>query len=116
VPALVSHLRALAGVPAPVDPRPPRWVQGSVTEGRRIFASACAGCHGAKGEGGEGLALNNPVLQQFATDTYFVETIANGRRGTAMAGFTVPMPARPTLSRSEIESVVTFIRTWGVTP
>ena len=116
VPALVSHIRNLAGVPAPVDPRPPRWVAGSIAEGERLFAAACAGCHGAKGEGLEGPALNNPVLQQFATDTYLVETISRGRRGTAMLGFREPTPARRMLAPSEIESVVSFLRTWGVTP
>jgi mono/diheme cytochrome c family protein len=115
VPPLVAHLRTLAGVAAPTDPQPPRWVRGNAEAGRRLFASVCAGCHGPKGEGGEGPALNNPVLQQFATDTFFVETISRGRRGTAMAAFSEPAPARPTLSRAEIESVVTFIRTWGVT-
>jgi mono/diheme cytochrome c family protein len=116
VPALVSHIRELAGVPPPVDARPARWVQGDVAEGRRLFAASCAGCHGGKGEGLEGPALNNAVLQQFATDTYFVETITRGRRGTAMLGFAEPTPARRTLSRPEIESVVAFLRTWGVTP
>jgi mono/diheme cytochrome c family protein len=115
VPKLVAHLRRLAGVPAPVDPQPARWVRGNLREGERLFASTCAGCHGSKGEGGEGPALNNPVLQQFATDTYLVETITRGRRGTAMAPFTQPDPTRPTLSRGEIESIVTFIRRWGVT-
>lgn len=114
VPPLVAHLRALGGVPAPVDPRPARWVTGTAREGERLFAATCAGCHGAKGEGGEGPALNNSVLQQFATDTYFVETISRGRRGTAMAAFTQPAPERRTLSPAEIESLVTFIRTWGV--
>jgi mono/diheme cytochrome c family protein len=116
VPALVTHLRAIASVPPPVDPQPPRWVKGNAVEGQRLFAAACAGCHGAKGEGLEGPALNNPVLQQFATDTYFVETISRGRRGTAMVGFVEPTPARRTLSPTEIHSVVSFLRTWGVTP
>jgi cytochrome c oxidase cbb3-type subunit 3 len=116
VPVLVSHLRALAGVAPPVDARPPRWVAGDAAAGGRLFASTCAGCHGAKGEGADAPALNNPVLQQFATDTYFVETITRGRRGTAMAAFAEPAPVRPTLSPTEIESLVTFIRTWGVTP
>jgi mono/diheme cytochrome c family protein len=116
VPALVTHLRSLANVPAPVDARPPRWVTGDPRQGERLFVAACAGCHGAKGEGLEGPALNNAVLQKFATDTYLVETISRGRRGTAMLGFVVPTPARRTLAPSEIESVVSFLRTWGVTP
>jgi mono/diheme cytochrome c family protein len=116
VPTLVSHLRTLADVPAPADPRPPRWVKGNTREGAQLFAASCAGCHGANGEGLEGPALNNAVLQRFATDTYLVETISRGRRGTAMLGFVEPTPARRTLSAGEIESVVSFIRTWGGTP
>jgi mono/diheme cytochrome c family protein len=116
VPVLVSHLRSLAGVAPPTDSRPPRWVTGDRAAGERLFASTCAGCHGANGEGADAPALNNAVLQQFATDTYFVETITRGRRGTAMAGFAEPTPVRRTLSPHEIESIVTFIRTWGVTP
>jgi len=102
-----------AGVPAPVDTRPPRWVRGDAALGERIYAASCAGCHGAKGEGGDGPALNNPVLQQLATDTYLTETVARGRRGTAMGGFLEPSTVRRTLAREEIEAVVTFIRSWG---
>jgi mono/diheme cytochrome c family protein len=116
VPVIVSHLRQLAGVAAPVDSRPARWVAGNRAEGERLFAAACSGCHGSQGEGGEGPALNNPVLQRYATDTYLVETITRGRRGTAMAGFVDPLPSRRSLAPSEIESVVTFIRSWGVAP
>jgi mono/diheme cytochrome c family protein len=116
VAAIVGYLRSAAGTPAPVDARPARWVRGDAALGGRIYAASCAGCHGPNGEGGDGPALNNPVLQQFATDTYLTETIANGRRGTAMAPFLEPSPVRPTLSREDIEAVVTFIRSWGDTP
>jgi mono/diheme cytochrome c family protein len=116
VPALVSHLRSLANTPPPIDPRPPRWASGDQAEGKRLFASTCAGCHGANGEGGEAPALNNTVLQQFATDTFFFETISRGRRGTAMSAFADPHPSRRTLAAREIESIVSFIRTWGVAP
>jgi mono/diheme cytochrome c family protein len=112
VPAIVSYLRALGGAPAPIDPKPSRWVNGNREEGQRLFAAACSGCHGANGEGGEGPALNNPVLLAFATDTFLVETVTRGRRGTAMVGFVEPLPWRPSLSPGEIESIVTFIRTW----
>jgi mono/diheme cytochrome c family protein len=113
VTAIVAFIRKQAGVAAPVDTRPLRWVRGDASNGERLYAASCSGCHGAAGEGGEGPALNNPVLQQFATDTYLVETIARGRRGTAMASFLEPAPARRTLSRPEIEDVVTFVRSWG---
>ena len=113
VTTIVTYMRNRAGVPAPVDTRPPRWVRGDAALGERIYAASCAGCHGAKGEGGDGPALNNPVLQQLATDTYLTETVARGRRGTAMGGFLEPSTVRRTLAREEIEAVVTFIRSWG---
>lgn len=116
VPVLVGHLRAMAGTPAPIDPKPARWVAGDAREGARIFERVCAGCHGPKGEGLDAPALANPVLLAAATDTYFVETITRGRRGTGMVAFAEPAPTHPTLSRAEIESIVTFIRTWGDTP
>ena len=56
--------------------------------------------------------LANPVLLRAATDGYLAETIRRGRRGTAMVGFERPTPTRRSLEASEIESIVTFIRTW----
>lgn len=111
---LVAYLRELGAVEAQPDPRPRRWVSGDVSEGRRLYQAACAGCHGDEGEGGEGPALANPRFLEAATDTYLVETIAGGRRGTTMEGFARPSPARRALSRKEIEAIVSYLRTWEV--
>ena len=114
VQAVIAHLRVLAGG---VEPEPDphiasqRWIRADAAHGKRIFESTCAGCHGAQGKGGEGPALNNKVLQDFATDTYLVETIRRGRRGTAMAAFAEPSPVRPALDASDIEAVVAYLRT-----
>jgi mono/diheme cytochrome c family protein len=113
VSAIVQHLRRLGGVAAPVDRKPARWAAGDTALGERLFAASCSGCHGPRGEGVEGPALNNPVLLEQATDTYLVETVKRGRRGTAMGGFAEPSTIRRTLSDAEIEAVVSFIRTWG---
>lgn len=110
VKAVIAYVRAMGAVQAESDPHPARWVAGNAAQGKRIFESTCAGCHGAQGKGGEGPALNNKVLQASATDTYLVETIARGRRGTPMAAFSEPSPVRPTLTRADIESVVTYLR------
>ena len=115
ITAVVSYLRTRSGIAAPSDPRPKRWVEGDAAAGERLFASTCSGCHGATGQGGEGPALNNRVLLDAATDTYLVDTIGNGRRGTAMAGFLTSSPARPTLAPVEIEAIVAFLRTWQET-
>ena len=110
--AVVAYLRSLSGVTHKPESASPRWVKADSASGKALFASTCAGCHGAQGEGGEAPALNNQVLLASATDTYLVETIGRGRRGTVMQGFLDPSPARRTLAGAEIESVVAFIRTW----
>jgi mono/diheme cytochrome c family protein len=110
---VVSYVRHLGGgTRAAADRKPPRWVQGDAAAGARLFAAYCASCHGQRGEGGEGPALNNKVLLSTAGDTYLVETIRLGRRGTGMAGFAAGSPVQPALSRAEIESIVAFVRTW----
>lgn len=106
---VVAHLRQLGGVSAPAAAAATK-AAGDAATGTRLFAAACAGCHGPEGLGGEGPALNNPVLLASATDEFLIETIARGRRGTAMEGYLDPSVARRTLSRGEIESIVTFIR------
>jgi mono/diheme cytochrome c family protein len=52
------------------------------------------------------------VLLANATDTYLMETIRRGRRGTSMEGFANPSTVRPALAAEEIESIVTYLRTW----
>lgn len=113
VTALVQEIRRMAGAKAPVETRPPRWVAGDTALGGLLFAAACSGCHGAKGEGPEAPALNNPVLLEHATDTFLVETIKRGRPGTAMHGFAQPSTVHRTLSDAEVEAIVSFIRTLG---
>lgn len=115
--ALAHYVRSLAGgiEPEP-DPRPARWVEGDAARGRTLYGTNCARCHGAEGRGGEGTALNNPVLLASATDTYLIETIKRGRRGTSMAGFAEGSTVTATLSPEEVESVVAYIRSWEVNP
>jgi mono/diheme cytochrome c family protein len=110
--AVVSYLRAIAGSTPRPDPMPSQKISGDPGAGARIFQSACSGCHGPKGEGADGPALNNQVLLATATDTFLMETIGRGRRGTTMEGFRTPSPVRPALTDGEIASVVAFLRSW----
>jgi mono/diheme cytochrome c family protein len=111
--ALVAHLRQLGGVPAPPpDSRGARWVEADPRIGEQHYGRVCAGCHGKQGEGVEAPALNNKVLLESATDTYLVETIGRGRRGTAMPAFREATPAHPALAEADIEAIVAFIRQW----
>lgn len=112
VAEVVSHVRRLGDVKVEPDRKPRRWVQGDPKEGALMFAAYCATCHGARGEGKEGPALNNKVLLANATDTYLTETIRRGRRGTAMEGFANPSTVRPALAGAEIASIVAYLHTW----
>jgi mono/diheme cytochrome c family protein len=87
-------------------------VQADAQAGAPLYVANCAPCHGERGEGKEGTALANRVLLETATDTYLVETIRGGRRGTSMPGFGNPSPVRQYLAQDEIESIVAHIRSW----
>jgi mono/diheme cytochrome c family protein len=124
---VVAHLRQQGGGPDTHISRPARrrWVKADPltlpsppgggegrVRGQALFSQFCAGCHGPRGEGTDAPALGNKMFLAAAGDTYLVETIKRGRRGTLMPGFQVPAPTNPVLSDGEIESVVAFMRTW----
>jgi mono/diheme cytochrome c family protein len=111
--AVVAHVRAFGeGIPAPTDAGPARWVAGDAANGARLYADACASCHGPAGEGREGPALANPRFLAAATDTYLVETIRRGRRGTSMPAFGAASPAHRLLADDELGDVVALLRSW----
>jgi cytochrome c oxidase cbb3-type subunit 3 len=110
---IIAYLRKIGGVSKPeVDDRPDHWVSADPARGEELYTAYCAACHGGEGEGIEAPALNHKVLLETATDTYLVETIGRGRRGTSMPGFRRPSPVQPVLTPGEIESLVAFIRSW----
>lgn len=110
---VVKYLRELGGVKAAEpDEKPVRWARGDVKEGGRLFGLYCAGCHGAQGQGLEAPALNNAGLLASASDTYLAKTVSRGRRNTLMPGFAQASPVHPALNPSEIESIISFLRTW----
>lgn len=111
--SVVAHVRTFAGgAPAPADAEPSRWVVGDTATGARLYGDACASCHGSAGEGREGPALANASFLAAATDTYLVETIRRGRRGTSMPGFGAASPTHRLLSDEEIRDVVSLLRSW----
>jgi mono/diheme cytochrome c family protein len=109
---VAAYVRNLGGVDFEGDLKPRRWIQGSSADGQRLFAAACARCHGERGEGKEGPALNNRVFLDLATDTYLLKTIQNGRPGTSMAAFGTSSTVQGALTESEIAAVIAFLRTW----
>ena len=110
---IVAHLRQLADAPQPPpDPKESRWARGDVAQGERLFTAYCTACHGPDGRGVDAPALNNTVLLSSASDSYLVETVSRGRRGTIMPGFREGSTVYRALTSDEIESLVTYIRTW----
>lgn len=114
VAALVAYIRKLGGgVQAKPDPFPRIWAKGDTTSGGRLYTANCAGCHGALGEGRDGPAIGNKPFLDIVSDTYLTETISRGRRGTTMQGFATGSVIRRSLTPSEIEAIVVYLRSIG---
>ena len=80
---------------------------GPATDGGDLFKHQCATCHGADGKGYSALKtpdFTDPKVQASLTDKEIVETIKNGRKGTAMPAFA------DKLSDDQVHSLVTYIR------
>lgn len=65
-------------------PRPSPAQQPPV--GERLYRAHCAGCHGARGEGGRGTDLTAPELTRDADDASLARIISSGIPGTEMPG------------------------------
>jgi mono/diheme cytochrome c family protein len=70
---------------------------------QRFFAQNCSACHGPQREGRVGPALTPDRLTQ--DDAFYVDTIANGRTGTAMPAWSSKLDA------GEIDALVHWLKT-----
>ena len=77
--------------------------------GKRLFRSNCANCHGKKGQGDIGPALNNQDLLALADTEFLFEAIVHGRPGTAM-------PAWHHLSSEDVSDLMGYLRSWQKVP
>jgi len=96
------------------DPVDDDVVDGDAAVGERVYGEHCATCHGARGNGGSGTALANPVFLATASDAFLRHTITHGRTDTPMPSFA------DTLSTAEIDGAVAFLRSrslgWDAPP
>src|SRR5262245_336387 len=65
-----------------------------IAEGKRIFESQCAWCHGTNGVGGTGPSLQSATLRHAANDKTLVDIVRTGIPGTDMPGFTTVLTER----------------------
>jgi alcohol dehydrogenase (cytochrome c) len=77
----------------------------AIQAGKGIYDQMCAGCHGSKGDGGRGPALNKGLFKHGNEDPQIFGVVKNGVAGTAM-------PAMG-LSDDEVWQIVTFVRSMG---
>jgi cbb3-type cytochrome c oxidase subunit III len=75
--------------------------------GGDLFKQKCAMCHGADGKGYAALKtpdFTDPKVQASLTDAQIIETIKNGKPGTAMP------PFKDSLTDDQIASLVKYLR------
>jgi putative heme-binding domain-containing protein len=83
------------------------WDALAQDAGRKIFESQCALCHGQKGGGGRGPALNRPKLNRAPDDAALRELIVNGYGD---------MPGAWQLHPDEVAGVAAYVRELGAMP
>jgi cytochrome c oxidase cbb3-type subunit 3 len=91
-----------------------RWVENDparVAKGKSEFV-ACGACHGAEGEGRQGIGprLNSKTFLAAASDDFLVRTISQGRAGTTM------IPWGASYQADDIQSLVAYIRSLNPVP
>lgn len=84
--------------------------QASLKRGRQLYVDNCTSCHGSRGEGVVGPALNNKTLLKTASDEVMFATIKAGRPNTSMPAWGQDTGGQ--LTDENIQDIVTFIRAW----
>src|SRR5690242_14976070 len=77
----------------------------SLLEGKRVFSTTCAACHGLDGRGGErGPDIATKREVQLLADQDVFRIVQDGIAGTGMPSFS-------SLGRAQIQGVVRYLRT-----
>ncbi len=81
---------------------------GDADEGKKLFESLCARCHGLDGSGGEGPSLNRPRLSRVADDEALRNILLNGIENGGMP------PVRQTTVKEQ-NDLIAYVRALGRT-
>jgi ubiquinol-cytochrome c reductase cytochrome c subunit len=99
IEALVAYVGSLGTGPAIPQVRPG---QGSLSEGFRLFAESCAGCHGIGGKGGVAIGGYAPPLGE-ATPTEVGEAIRVGP-------YLMPRFSAAQITDDEVDSIARYVQ------
>jgi cytochrome c oxidase cbb3-type subunit 3 len=109
--AVLTGCGPMPGRPVGADPATEPDVVGSFES---LYATNCAGCHGAGGRHGAALSLNDPLYLAVEADSALRGVIADGVSGTLMPAFS--RKDGGTLTDAELDAIVQGIRkAWGRT-
>ena len=86
----------------------PLWAQ-DLENGRQLFQTLCARCHGILGEGGEGPSLKRAQLSRAPDDDALMAIIVGGIPGTGM-------PGSRQLRGGDDRDVAAYVRSLGQLP
>lgn len=87
--------------------------KANVLHGRQLYVDNCTSCHGTRGEGIVGPALNNKTLLTKASDEVLFATIRIGRPNTTMPAW--GQENGGPLTDEDIRYIVSFLRAWEPT-
>jgi len=85
----------------------------SVQRGGETYQAQCSACHGDKGQGGVGPALNNRTVLKNTLNSVFFSVIRSGVPGTQMPAWSVDYGGP--LTDEGVRDVVAFLRAWEPT-
>ncbi len=83
-----------------------RQLGSETVDGKQLYATNCAACHGAYGRGGVGVPLALNDFLKNSSDEFLAMSIRVGRPGRVMPSFW-------SLTEQEIQAIVGVIRSWG---
>jgi mono/diheme cytochrome c family protein/rhodanese-related sulfurtransferase len=118
VAALVLSACAGEAPPSPAPaPELPPVDAAAAGRGRALYATYCALCHGATGEGyvaDNAPNLSNPDFLAAASDAYLRAAIEEGRPGTPMSAWASARGGP--LGATDVEDLIALFRSWATEP
>jgi mono/diheme cytochrome c family protein len=91
---------------------------GNRDQGLRVFARACAGCHGSNGQGADQGAINEPAFLALISDQALRRLVITGRPDLGMPAYDETIGRSPEfqpLTNEDINDLVALLASWRQT-